>query len=182
MPPLRYNKNKLDLIIKGVPYATTISRHPSGRTGSGRHSAEPRGTRHSPHPRRIAGRRGQGRVHRARHRPSAGQPAAGGGAAARHPLRHHLQRCRRVGLGRRPRGRSVQPLFQRERAPHQHPGLPAAQPDAGGDCPRSLCRLRELPRRPAHFLGRIRLHRCPQHCAGRCPGGAEGRHRSVPAQ
>ena len=53
--------------------------------------------------------------------------ACAGGAAARHPLRHHLQRCRRVGLGRRPRGRSVQPLFQRERAPHQHPGLPVAQ-------------------------------------------------------
>ena len=29
----------------------------------------------------------------------------------------------------------------RKRAPHQHPGLSAAQPDAGGDCPRSLCGL-----------------------------------------
>ena len=32
------------------------------------------------------------------------------------------------------------------------------------------------------FLGRIRLHRCPQHCAGRCPGSKEGQHRSAPAQ
>ena len=85
-------------------------------------------------------------------------------------------------LGTDPVGAVYRPLFQRKRAPHQHPGLLAAQPDAGGDCPRSLCRLRELPRRPAHFLGRIRLHRCPQHSAGRCPGSKEGRHRSVPAQ
>ena len=32
-----------------------------------------------------------------RYRPPAGQPAACCGKAARHPVCHHLQRCRRVG-------------------------------------------------------------------------------------
>ena len=117
-----------------------------------RHPSEPSGAGHTPHP---AGHRGGSRPrHRgpARHRAAAVQSSAGRGPADRRPLRHHLQRCRRLGPGHRPHERRLQPLLQCCRTPHHRAGLPHRAAHAGGAGAGGLCTLYGIPRRDERLL------------------------------
>ena len=60
----------------------------------------------------IADAVGRGVIVLALHRAASCQPAAVGGATARHPVRHHHQRCRCLGYGHRPAGGRLQPLLR----------------------------------------------------------------------
>lgn len=98
------------------------------------------------------------RGHRAAlHRAAPCQPAAVGGAAARHPVCHHLQRCRCLGYGHRPAGCRIQPLCRCGPAADSPADPASPPPHAAGDCPGSVCPLPGISWPTEHFFGRALL-------------------------